>query len=181
MSSSINTALRSHKATVLAIVVMGCLGFCRAQDVALRPPTSPMAGASTSIGTSGSGSGTFYLMGPGVAVKRDNVQIGQDISLSGKDVQIAGRYVAIVCAASCVNADFFVAPSKPASVTFLAHPSRVPVQRGDAINRVMRRWLDEGRIRMPFDESRGIEQTLAAYRKLFDGTNIGKVVVALDR
>ena len=55
------------------------------------------------------------------------------------------------------------------------------MQRGDAINRVMRRWLDEGRIRMPFDESRGLEQTLAAYRKLFDGTNIGKVVVALDR
>ena len=136
MSSSINTALRSHKAAVLAIVVMGCLGFCRAQDVALRPPTSPMAGASTSIGISGSGSGTFYLMGPGVAVKRDNVQIGQDISLSGKDVQIAGRYVAIVCAASCVNADFFVAPSKPASVTLLAHPSRVPVQRGDAISGV---------------------------------------------
>jgi len=53
------------------------------------------------------------------------------------------------------------------------------MQRGEEINRVMRRWLDQGRIRMPFDETRGLEQTLVAYARLFDGRNIGKVVVAL--
>jgi NADPH-dependent curcumin reductase CurA len=52
---------------------------------------------------------------------------------------------------------------------------------GEAINRVMRRWLDDGRIQLPFDQSQGLEQTLVAYRKLSDGKNIGKVVVALDR
>lgn len=136
MSWSINTALRSHKAAVLVMVVMGCLGFSRAQDVALRPPSSATAGRSTSIGTSGSGSGTFYLIGPGVAAKHENVQIGQEMPLSGKEVQSAGRYVAIVCTSSCVDASFFVSPSKLASITFLAHPSRVPVQRGDAISGV---------------------------------------------
>ncbi len=54
------------------------------------------------------------------------------------------------------------------------------MHRGDAINRVMRRWLDAGLIRLPFDESHGLENTLVAYRKLFEGRNIGKVVVSLD-
>lgn len=53
------------------------------------------------------------------------------------------------------------------------------MHRGEAINRVMRRWLDAGRIGMPFDETLGLEQTLIAYRKLFDGGNVGKVVVKL--
>ena len=136
MSWSINTALKSHKVAALATVVMGCVGIAMAQDVALRPPSSAIAGTATSIATSGSGTGTFYLIGPSVAAKHDNVQAGQDISVSGKEIQTAGRYVAILCTSSCVSADFFVASSKPASLTFLAHPSRVPVQSGDAISGV---------------------------------------------
>lgn len=136
MSWSINTALKSHKVAALAIVVMGCVGVAMAQDVALRPPSSAIAGTATSIATSGSGTGTFYLIGPSVAAKHDNVQAGQDISVSGKEIQTAGRYVAVLCTSSCVNADFFVASSKPTSLTFLAHPSRVPVQSGDAISGV---------------------------------------------
>lgn len=136
MSWSINTALRSRKGAALAAVVLGCLSFGRAQDVAINPPSSAVAGTATSIGTSGSGSGTFYLLGPSVAAKHENVQLGQEISVPAKEVGTAGRYIAVVCTSSCVNADFFVAPSKPASLTFLAHPSRVPVQRGDAISGV---------------------------------------------
>jgi len=136
MSWSINTALKSHKVAALATAVLGCVGIAMAQDVALRPPSSAIAGTSTSIATSGSGTGTFYLIGPSVAAKHDNVQAGQDISVSGKEIQTAGRYVAILCTSSCVTADFFVASSKPASLTFLAHPSRVPVQSGDAISGV---------------------------------------------
>lgn len=136
MSWSINTALKSHKVAALATVVMGCVGIAMAQDVALRPPSSAIAGTATSFATSGSGTGTFYLIGPSVAAKHDNVQAGQDISVSGKEIQTAGRYVAILCTSSCVNADFFVASSKSTSLTFLAHPSRVPVQSGDAISGV---------------------------------------------
>jgi len=44
---------------------------------------------------------------------------------------------------------------------------------------VMRFWLDAGRITMHFDMTRGLENVPAAYRKLFIGGNIGKVLVAL--
>ena len=136
MSWSINTALKSHRAAALATAVLGCVGMAMAQDVALRPPSSAIAGTSISIATSGSGTGTFYLIGPSVTAKHDNVQAGRDISLSGNEIQSAGRYIAILCTSTCVNADFFVTSSKPASLTFLAHPSRVPVQSGDAISGV---------------------------------------------
>lgn len=54
------------------------------------------------------------------------------------------------------------------------------MDRGEQINRIMRRWLDEGRIKMRFDMTAGLENILAAYGKLFDGGNIGKVLVALN-
>jgi NADPH-dependent curcumin reductase CurA len=53
------------------------------------------------------------------------------------------------------------------------------MHRGDEINRVMRRWTEDGRLRMRFDMTYGLEHTLSAYGKLFDGGNIGKVLVAL--
>lgn len=51
--------------------------------------------------------------------------------------------------------------------------------RGESINRIMRRWHDEGRVQMPFDVTHGLENVLVAYRKLFTGGNIGKVIVTL--
>lgn len=54
------------------------------------------------------------------------------------------------------------------------------MQRSDEINRVMRHWLDARRISMRFDVTAGIDNVLAAYRKLFVGGNIGKVLVALQ-
>ncbi len=112
-----------------------------AQDVSLRAPSGVIAGTSAAIGTSGEGSGTFYLVGPSSATK-GQVQLGQEISLSERDTRSAGRYLAIVCTSTCTSATFFVAPAKPASLTFLAHPSRVPVNEGDAINGVA----------LPFDQ-----------------------------
>ena len=112
-----------------------------AQDVTVRAPSDAVAGNAAKIATTGSGSATFYLVGPSSVVKRD-VQLGQEISLSPKEVQSAGRYVAIVCAGSCANADFFVAPAKPVSLVFLVHPSRAPVAKNDLISGAA----------LPFDE-----------------------------
>ena len=53
------------------------------------------------------------------------------------------------------------------------------MQRGPEINRIMRHWLDTGRIHMHFDVTRGLENVLPAYSKLFTGGNVGKVLVAL--
>jgi len=55
------------------------------------------------------------------------------------------------------------------------------MQRGPEINRIMRNWFENGRIKMHFDVTQGLENVLPAYRKLFTGGNIGKVLVALKR
>jgi NADPH-dependent curcumin reductase CurA len=52
--------------------------------------------------------------------------------------------------------------------------------RGVEINTLMRRWLDDGRIAMRFDVTRGLGEVLVAYQKLFSGGHIGKVIVECD-
>lgn len=145
MSWSTNTAWKTHRpaACVLRVLVSAILltAAVYAQDVTLRAPSGAVAGTAAKIATTGSGSGTFYLVGPSSVVKRD-VQLGQDISLSANEVQSSGRYIAIVCAGSCANADFFVAPAKPVTLVFLVHPSRAPVAKNGLISGVA----------MPFDE-----------------------------
>ena len=49
--------------------------------------------------------------------------------------------------------------------------------KGAEYNVVLKQWLDEGRIMVPFDETRGLDNVLVAYGKLFHGSNIGKVIV----
>jgi len=135
MLSLTNTALRNRKTAAVILVLVAAAFSLQAQEISLHPPTSASAGMPAAIGTSGGGSATFYLVGPASSAKRD-VQLGQDISIAGKDLQVAGRYLAVVCAGSCTSADFFVTAAQPASLTFLAHPSRVPVGQGDAISGV---------------------------------------------
>lgn len=152
MSSSINTASTSHRLAVwvlsMAVTALSLTAVVRAQDVTLHAPSNAVAGSAAKIESTGSGSATFYLLGPSIAVKRD-VQLGQEIALAPKEVQSAGRYVAIVCAGSCTNADFFVAPAKPVSLVFLVHPSRAPVAKSGLISGVA----------IPFDEYRNMVLT----------------------
>lgn len=143
MSSSINTACKSHK--VLGALVTGvfiCLAMVAvAQDAPLRVPSNAVAGQAASIATTGNGSATFYLRGPSNSSKRDMV-LGQNIYLSAKELQTSGDYVAILCAGTCNSARFFVAPGKPSVLTFLVHPSRAPVGLNDVISGVA----------LPFDQ-----------------------------
>jgi len=53
------------------------------------------------------------------------------------------------------------------------------LEMGEDLTAQLREWMDGGKITMPFDETRGLENTLAAYSKLFTGRNIGKVIVRL--
>lgn len=52
--------------------------------------------------------------------------------------------------------------------------------RGGEINRLTRPWLENGLVGMDFDVSKGLENTLTAYGKLFSGGNVGKVMVDLN-
>lgn len=145
MSSSINTACRSPKRSLYWMGLLAALlvapVLTSAQDVALRAPSGAVAGQPASISTTGGGSATFYLVGPAIALKR-NVQLGQDIPLSAREIEGAGRYVATICAGSCSSSVFFVTAGKPSSLTFLVHPSRAPVAQPDMISGVA----------FPFDE-----------------------------
>ncbi len=111
------------------------------QDQDLRAPAAAVAGTAASIATTGSGSATFYLVGPSATLKRD-VHLGGEVALSAKDLQSAGKYLAIVCSSNCRSVEFFVAPAKPVRMTFLVHPSRAPVGLNDVVSGVA----------LPFDE-----------------------------
>ena len=147
MSSSTNTAYKSHEAgnrwLPEVVSVLWLAVTLNAQVGELRVPSPVTAGSSISISTAGSGTATFYLVGPSVAIKRD-VDLGQQIPLASDDLVSAGRYVGILCADACVSAEFFVTAAKPVGLTFLVHPSRAPVGQNDVISGVA----------LPFDQFR---------------------------
>lgn len=115
-----------------------CLALCLVTAVSLaaqdlQVPATVNAGSGFAIPTSGSGSATFYLAGPGPAVKRQ-VQLGQEIQVKPQEVRYAGRYLAIVRGGGVSQSGaFYVVASKPASLSFLAHPSRIPVGQREGI------------------------------------------------
>jgi len=51
--------------------------------------------------------------------------------------------------------------------------------RGPEFNQTLKKWVDAGQLKLPFDVVTGLENTVSAYSKLFTGANIGKVVVEL--
>jgi hypothetical protein len=131
---------------VAACLLAACAAVCVAQDI--RVPSSVTAGDDAAISTTGSGTATFYLIGPGVSRKND-VRLGEEISLSGKDLRTAGSYTAIVCTSACQSANFYVSAANPAKLSFLVHPSRVPVAQSDAISGVA----------LPFDKFQNLVLT----------------------
>lgn len=138
MSSLINTVCSGRKPILCGkgiAVTFLLMTLAFAQDTGLRPPTAAIVGNAAHLGADGSGSGTLYLIGPSISVKRE-IQLGQEIALSAKDLQTAGRYIAIVCTSTCSSTGFFVAPAKPVNLTFLVHPSRAPVAQNGAISGV---------------------------------------------
>ena len=97
----------------------------RAADVSA--PTHAVAGTDVSLPTTGSGSATLYVFGPGTAIKKD-VRLGDNVQLP---LKLAGRYTAVV---NGETVTFSVAPGAASDIAFLARPSRVPADRKDVIS-----------------------------------------------
>lgn len=55
------------------------------------------------------------------------------------------------------------------------------MHEGPALTARLRTWHEAGALVMPYDVTHGLENTLAAYAKLFTGGNIGKVMVELEQ
>jgi hypothetical protein len=195
MSLSINTASRDRNrgwgvaGLILGALALTCAGV--AQEVSLRPPSNAVAGQPDSIATTGSGTATFYLVGPATSLKR-GVQLGQGIPITAGEVQNAGRYVATVCAGTCSSAGFFVSPARPASLSFLVHPSRAPVGENDVISGVALAFDEFGNlifapVKVEFQLTSALEKSVAASHSVLtrDGvawfrTNSGKSAGALQ-
>jgi hypothetical protein len=102
----------------------------------IHAPTRMTAGSAATISTSGSGDATFYLIGP-ASVTKTKVQAGSNISLDADQTEHAGQYVAVLCASDgCTSTTFFVEPAAANKLSFLVHPSRVPVGMSEGISTV---------------------------------------------
>jgi len=102
----------------------------------LRAPAQVTAGTGFSIASGGSGEATFYLIGPSEVVKR-KVQLGADIQVQPDEVERAGSYTALVCSSECSATKFYVhAAEGMRRLSFIVHPSRVPVKSPNAISAV---------------------------------------------
>jgi hypothetical protein len=100
----------------------------------LRLPQNAVAGQPISIGVSGNGDGTLYLIGPGQVIKR-NVQQGNEVQIKGEELRSAGRWIAILRAGGTSQSQvFWVSPGPAENLSFLARPSRVPVHQQNAIS-----------------------------------------------
>ena len=104
------------------------------QRAAIHAPSSVTAGNPLTITTAGSGSATLYLLGPS-HVHKQSIKLGHDVEISGQDLAVSGTYQAVTCdSEGCINTAFQVLPVKPVRLTFLLHPSRVPVSTPNAVN-----------------------------------------------
>ena len=119
------------RALVVLTLLLALGGLAAAAD--LQVPQSVVAGNAVSIPTSGSGSATLYLAGPGHVAKRE-VKLGEPIELKAEELRVAGRYTVIL--SSGEQASFFVTPAQPGEIAFLARPSRVPTAKPGVISGV---------------------------------------------
>lgn len=118
------------------VTVVACFALqgVFAQDNGLTVPKSVEAGSAFSVSSSGSGSGTLYVVGP-AQVFRKHIQLGDTVQISAGTLSNAGHYLAVLSSPSGTqSATFDVIPlQQPAKVSFLAEPSRLPVDLTDAI------------------------------------------------
>jgi len=113
---------------LLGSLILAVMPAAHAQDEALNVPTSIEAGSAFSIQNAGSGEATLYIVGPGQVLKR-TAQLGTPTYFPAGSVSNAGHYaVILVQAGGTSTRSFDVMPtSAPASLSFFAKPSRLPV------------------------------------------------------
>jgi hypothetical protein len=136
-TNSVSTGLRRWRKNwrkspaAVAVVFLTMPAFAQVEQV--HAPDQVTAGRALSIPTNGNGNATYYVVGPGGALK-GSVDLGRDIKLQSAETRVAGRYVLTVCSESCSSVEFYVTPSEPANLSLLVHPSRVPVDQSNAIS-----------------------------------------------
>ena len=127
-------AARTLFSGVLSVCVVVPLG---AQADGLTIPKTIEAGSAFSVQSGGRGPGTLYIVGPEQVLKRV-VQLGSTIEIPAGTIYNAGHYEVFVAGGPGERASLDVLPAnKPADVSFLARPSRLPVGLRDGITGAM--------------------------------------------
>jgi hypothetical protein len=117
-----------------ALLIATCFFAAYAARAAeIHPPAAVIAGTAFTIPTAGAGKATFYLVGPTYTGKRE-VQLGQAIEVNAEEVRSAGQYTVVLRSSDGeASANFYVTANQPAALSFLAHPSRIPVSQPNGI------------------------------------------------
>lgn len=126
--------MKTRDPLLLAILAFVALHLAFAQGERMSLPKVVEAGSGFSIQSAGNGKATLYLIGPGQVVKRD-LQLGETTSFSAGSLYNAGHYLAVLAGDSFTETRSFdvVPANKPANLSFLARPSRLPVGIHDGI------------------------------------------------
>jgi hypothetical protein len=124
-----------RRLVLYAIVIMVCwFAADRARGAGLQLPQNGIAGQPMTIGTTGQGDGTLYLVGPGQVI-RHSIRLGSDVHIQGQELRSAGLWIAIVRSSDGPQSQvFWVKPAQPENLSFLARPSRAPVAQHNAIS-----------------------------------------------
>ncbi len=147
--------------------------FAYAQIEGLRPPKVVEAGNAFSIQTSGSGKATLFIVGPAQALQRP-VSLGENVEFKAGELHNAGHYLAMLVGDSSNDQAEFdvVASRKSATVSFLAKPSRLPVDQPNGISGVVyvfdifhNLMLEPAQVSFQLSENGGAVQTRTATTK----------------
>jgi hypothetical protein len=120
--------MRNRRWALSAALALAFLLPAYAQDTGISVAKTIPAGSEFSIRCSGSGSGTLYIVGPAGELKK-SVQLGDSTTFPAGSLIHAGHYLATVSSSSGTESTSFdvVPADDPAKLSFLAEPSRLPV------------------------------------------------------
>lgn len=120
------------------LIVASGKPLAAAESAGLHVPKIVEAGSTFSIATSASGNGVLYIVSP-VGVLRRSAAPGEAIVVGPGDISNAGHYLALLTGPSSTDKAEFdvVAARQPASLSFLAKPSRLPVSLSNGISGVV--------------------------------------------
>jgi len=125
--------MKSAPVLLSAILLLAKSSPVFSQDANLGFPKTIEAGSAFSVHLAGGGEATLYVVGPGQALRRD-LQLGQALYFPAGTLCNAGHYVALLEGSATGSAEFdVVAEAKPADLSFLAKPSRLPVSMREGI------------------------------------------------
>lgn len=130
--------MKSRCTFLLGGLILLAVPLALAQTGGLRLPKTVEAGSAFSIQSSGSGTAFLYIVGPGQVLRR-KVQLGETTFFAPGELHNAGRYLAVLVGGSSTeNGGFDVtAAHQPMVLSFLAKPSRLPVDLHDGISGVV--------------------------------------------